>query len=313
MPAWQAEVSVGAAISSVRWQTYRDLELIVVDDGSTDATAAIVSAYGGDVRLVRQDHQGIAEARNRGIAEARGELIAFCDADDLLFPVHIDALVDSFDRSGGIVTANAWWFFPGGIHRGKTRHKGRFPAPEQQRQAILEQNFVSVMSVFPRQLVDEIGPFEDGLHGVEDWEFWMRAIFAGHVVTHQPRPTALYRWAADSLSAHWERTDAAVRDVLESARRRLKLSPAERAYVDRRLSGPDPRQLGRSADDALRRRRYREAAQGYHQASELCPTERALAHKARLMSIAPRIVGPLVRARQDRIEQSVGFDERHVR
>lgn len=313
MPAWQAELTVGAAVSSVRWQTYLDLELIVIDDGSTDATAAIVSAYGGDVRLVRQGHEGIAAARNRGIAEAQGELIAFCDADDVLFPVHLEALIDGFDRRGGIVTANAWWFFPGGIHRGRTRHKGRFPAAAHQRQAILEQNFVSVMSVFPRRLVDEIGPFEHGLHGVEDWDFWMRAIFAGHVVSHQPRPTALYRWGAGSLSTHWERTDAAVREVLEAARHRLDLSPAERAYIDRRLSGPDPRQLGRAADEALHDGRYGEAAQAYRHAAELCPTERALVLKARLMSVAPRLAGPLVRARQERIERAVDFDGRHVR
>jgi glycosyltransferase involved in cell wall biosynthesis len=314
MPAWQAELTVGAAVSSVRWQTYPDLELVVVDDGSTDATADIVAAFGKSVRLVRQGRRGIAASRNRGIAEARGELVAFCDADDLLFPNHIEALVDCYDRrGGGIVTGNAWLFFRGGIHRGKTRHKGRFPHVRMQRQAILEQNFVSIMSLFPRRLVDEIGPFQDGFTGAEDWEFWMRAIYAGHAVLHQPRPMALYRWTAVSMSAQRELTDAAVMKVLEQARDHLHLTPDERKYVERRLSGADPRQHGRLGDDALRQQRYAEAARHLRQAAELCPTERALVWKARTLSVAPRLIGPLVRARQLRAERAIGFDEGHIR
>jgi glycosyltransferase involved in cell wall biosynthesis len=313
MPAWQAQLTIGAAISSVLCQTYEDLELVVVDDGSTDRTAALVAAHGTAIRLVCQDHAGIAAARNLGIAEARGELIAFCDSDDVLFPRHIEELVNHHDRFGGIVTANAWLLFPGGIHPGRTRHKGRFPAVGQQRQAILEQNFLCIMSIFPRQLFDEIGPFKDGLHGIEDWDFWMRAIYAGYAVTHQPHPLALYRWAAGSLSANLERSDAAVRTLFRLAEGQLDLSSSERRYLDRRLSGPDPRECGRLGDEALRSAEYREAAQQYRQAADLCPTEQALRWKAHVIGIAPRIVGPVVRARQIRIERMIGFDKRHVR
>lgn len=313
MPAWQAQLTIGAAISSVLCQTYEDLELVVVDDGSTDGTAALVAAHGTAIRLVGQDHAGVAVARNRGIAEARGDLIAFCDSDDMLFPRHIQELVNCYDRSGGIVTSNAWLLFPGGIHPGRTRHKGRFPSVERQRQAILEQNFLCIMSIFPRLLFDEIGPFADGLNGIEDWEFWMRAIYAGYAVTHQPHPSALYRWAAGSLSADLERSDAAVRTVLERARKGLDLGPAERSYVDRRLSGSDPRQHARVGDQALRNGSYVDAAQQYRRAAALCPTEQALQWKARVLSVAPRLVGPVVRARQLRIERSIHFDDRHVR
>jgi glycosyltransferase involved in cell wall biosynthesis len=313
MPAWQAERTVGAAASSVLCQTYEDLELVVVDDGSTDGTAGIVAAHGTAIRLIRQDHAGIAEARNRGIAEARGELIAFCDSDDVLFPRHIEQLVDHYDRSGGIVTANAWLLFPGGIHPGRTRHKGRFPPVDRQRQAILEQNFLCIMSIFPRQLFDAIGPFKEGLHGIEDWDFWMRAVYAGYPVIHQPHPSALYRWAEGGLSANVERSDAAVRTLFELARTHLDLSASERRYVDRRLSGPDPREYGRAGDEALRSADYQRAAWQYRQAAELCPTEHALRWKARVLTLAPRIVGPAVRARQLRIERATGFDERHIR
>jgi glycosyltransferase involved in cell wall biosynthesis len=313
MPAWQAESTIGAAISSVLWQTYSDLELVVVNDGSSDATTEIVEGFGNKVRMVHQEHSGLAAARNLGIASSYGQLVAFCDADDLLFPNHLSALVACHDRSGGIATANAWWFFKGGIHPGRTRHKGRFPRPEHQRRAILEQNFVSIMSVFPRRLHEEIGPFEDGLNGVEDWDFWMRAIFAGYRVIHQSRPTALYRWGAASLSSDLERTDAAVLAVLRRVNGRPDLTSGERRYIDRRLRGPEPRAQARLGDEALRAARYRDAARYYRRAAKLNPSERALLGKAVVTSLAPRLVGPLVRSRQLRIERGLEFDEAHTR
>ncbi|HUH21043.1 MAG TPA: glycosyltransferase, partial [Gaiellaceae bacterium] len=77
IPAFDAQATVGAAISSALWQTYRDLEVVVVDDGSHDSTGAIAAAFPEPVRVVRQENAGVAAARNRAIAEARGELIAF--------------------------------------------------------------------------------------------------------------------------------------------------------------------------------------------------------------------------------------------
>ncbi len=72
------------AIGSCLDQTYRNLETIVVDDGSTDTTAAVVSGFGDEIVYVRQENQGVSAARNAGLARARGEFIAFLDADDIL-------------------------------------------------------------------------------------------------------------------------------------------------------------------------------------------------------------------------------------
>jgi GT2 family glycosyltransferase len=312
MPAYQAERSIGAAVASVLWQTYADLELIVVDDGSTDATGAIAAAHPG-AQIVRQDNAGVAAARNRGIAEARGELVTFCDADDVLLARHLEALVAVWDRRGGIATSNCYWLFEGGIHPSKKRYKGGFPPPERQRLAILEQNFVSTMSLFPRGLTDEIGPFETERRWAEDWDFWLRAIYAGHRVSLQAEPLALYRWGSTGLSSRWQEMDAHVAAILGAAARRTDLTVEERAYLERRLAGPGPRALSRAGDEALREGRYAEAARSYRDAAALVPSEQRLVWKARTMRIAPRLTGPLVRARQLRIERSMGFEEGSVR
>ena len=310
-PAFNAAQTVGAAISSVLGQTFRDVEVVVVDDGSTDQTAAIAEAYGEPVRVVRQENQGVAAARNRGIREAAGELIAFCDADDALLPEHLERLVRLWDERGGIATANSYWLLPGGI--GKTRYRGAFPKPDEQRRAILEQNFVSPLSLFPRALLDELGPFDEERRRAEDWDFWIRAIFAGHRVTLQPRPTALYRWGSESLSSARDAMDADVEAVLRRVAERDDLTAGEREYVERRLDGPSPRELSREGDRALRAGNYREAARAYRDAAGLVPSERMLLWKARVLRPAPRLVGPLVRARQLRIERALGMTEEHVR
>ena len=303
VPAFDAEATVGAAVSSVLWQTYRDFEVVVVDDGSRDATGAIASSFPDPVRVVSQENAGVAAARNRGIEEAEGELIAFCDADDVLLPQHLEALVSVRDRHGGIATSNCYWLYPGGIDPARTRYKGRFP--EKQRQAILEQNFVSTMSIFPKTLLDEIGAFDTELQVAEDWDFWLRAIFAGHRVSLQPKPLALYR-RGTGLSIDERRMDEHAEAVLRKALARDDLSSEERAYVKRRLAGPGPAELGRKGDDALRSRDYREAARRYREAAALAPSEPALVWKARVMRLAPRFAGPLVRARQVRIESRTG-------
>jgi len=86
VPAFNAERYIEATLNSILNQRARNFELIVVDDGSTDRTPAIVASFGDRVRLIRQDNAGCHRARNRGIAAACGDFIAFMDADDLWFP-----------------------------------------------------------------------------------------------------------------------------------------------------------------------------------------------------------------------------------
>ena len=86
MPAYNAEDTIGAAISGVLSQTYTNVELVVVDDGSTDATPAICRAYGDRLRLIVTPNRGVAHARNTAAESATGAFLAFCDADDQLLP-----------------------------------------------------------------------------------------------------------------------------------------------------------------------------------------------------------------------------------
>jgi glycosyltransferase involved in cell wall biosynthesis len=93
VPVYNSERYLGETLDSILAQTYRPLEIIVVDDGSTDGTAAVAAGYGHRVRYVRQANAGEAAARNRGLNVAEGEFVAFDDADDLWHPEKLERQV----------------------------------------------------------------------------------------------------------------------------------------------------------------------------------------------------------------------------
>ena len=112
IPAYNAEATLDETLRSVRAQTHRALEILVVDDGSRDGTPAIALAHAAAdprVRLIRQGNAGVAAARNRGIEEARAALVAPVDADDLWAPTKIERQVAALRRGGPRVALVYTW------------------------------------------------------------------------------------------------------------------------------------------------------------------------------------------------------------
>ncbi len=100
VPSYNRSPWSGATLRSVLAQSTPVQELIVIDDGSTDDTAAVVSAFGASVRYVRQDNAGVSEARNYGARLATGEYLAFVDSDDLWHPRKLEAQLTALQQSG---------------------------------------------------------------------------------------------------------------------------------------------------------------------------------------------------------------------
>src|SRR5690242_17155890 len=101
IPAHNCERFLADAIDSALGQTYAEVECVVVDDGSTDGTADVASAYGNRVRLIRQEQRGVSAARNRGAAEAKGNLLAFLDADDRWLPERVERQLQALHDGKG--------------------------------------------------------------------------------------------------------------------------------------------------------------------------------------------------------------------
>ena len=114
IPAYNAEEWVGAAIASALGQTWRQKEIIVVDDGSTDETLAVVRQFeSNEVRVVTQPNQGAAAARNRAFSLSRGDYIQWLDADDLLSPDKVAHQMQAAEQIGNHRTllSSGWGYF----------------------------------------------------------------------------------------------------------------------------------------------------------------------------------------------------------
>lgn len=174
IPTYNRSASVYNAILSVLSQTYRDLELIVVDDGSTDNTYQILmNFHDSRLRLVRQDHQGVAAARNYGVSLAQGDYIAFLDSDDVWMPHKLERQI-SFTLEGEweITQTDELWIRRGKKVNPKFRHSKRAGWLFE---PSLYLCLVSPSCVFlSRKCWENVGPFDQNLLACEDYDLWLR-------------------------------------------------------------------------------------------------------------------------------------------
>ncbi len=264
MPAYNVARYLGDAARSVLAQTFGDFELLIVDDGSTDDTAAIarqLAAADPRVRVLEQSNGGISSARNAALREARGRFIAILDGDDVWEPGYLEAQIRILqDRPDvAIVTGNAW--FLGGALDGRLARPCPDSRPQPDLTSILEdETAVFIMSVFRREVYDTIGGFDESLRTNEDYDYWLRAACAGFRFYRNDRPLGRYRRRDDSLSADEARMLRGIRRVLDKTRSALGGRARELAILDRKTAAFERRRLVAEARLALESRDFSAAA-----------------------------------------------------
>jgi glycosyltransferase involved in cell wall biosynthesis len=264
MPAYNVAPYITAAIDSVCAQTFTDFELLVVDDGSTDATHAIAKARAARdkrVCVIQRMNGGISAARNEGLQWASGGVIAILDSDDLWAPAFLAeqmAILDS-RRDVDIVTGNAW--FLGGTFDGQAARPFPDPRPAPDLSTIIADELaVFIMSVFRRRVYDTIGGFDESLRTNEDYDYWLRSAAAGFRFARNDTPLAQYRRRDDSLSADEARMLRGVLRVLDKTRPALVERPVELAILERKATEFESRCLAVEAGLAIEARDFPTAA-----------------------------------------------------
>lgn len=174
IPTRNREQMVAQAVESILTQDFKDYELIVVDDGSTDNTADVLQRYEGSIRLIRQSNRGVSAARNAGIAASRGPLIAFLDSDDLWRPRKLSLQTAFFHAHPNAVvcqTEERWMRNGRQLNPRKYHQKAAGYFFERS----LERCLVSPSAAMLRRTVlEEIGGFDENLPACEDYDLWLR-------------------------------------------------------------------------------------------------------------------------------------------
>lgn len=174
------EKFVKQAIDSALNQTYESIEIVIVDDGSTDNSKQVIEEYKNNPKIVciNQKNAGVASARNNGIKVSTGDIILILDADDIIDKNYVEAIVNNLNDYRTIVTTDAYLtdMNLNIIDIWKTS-----PASFDQ---ILKQNSLVVSSGFSRKMFEEVGEYDTipMLSGCEDWEMWIRMVRNGATV-----------------------------------------------------------------------------------------------------------------------------------
>jgi glycosyltransferase involved in cell wall biosynthesis len=236
MPAYNHERYVGEALASVAAQTHANIELIVINDGSTDGTRGRILAFLQDhpklaARFVDQENRGVCQTLNRGLEMAGGDYVAFLASDDRWCPERLAVGLEFMEqnRSIGMVFSDAWMFRDGAgepclwsSYKSGLAHLFKNGVQNADMYAeLLARPLVPALTVLVRRAVlDEVGHF-DGALAYEDYDLWLR-IAAKYPIAYLHRPLAYYRLHEANVS---NSAALMLKGVMQTVRKHFRTGP----------------------------------------------------------------------------------------
>lgn len=237
--AYNNQRTIGEAIESFLRQRFRDLEIIVVDDGSRDGTRREVEMYGDAVLLICQENGGSARARNTGVKTARGRYLAFLDGDDVALPNRLQHQVEALEARPhvGLVYGNIFLMDAHGRNMRLRRGTGRYKSGKITRELAVR-NFVVFSTIMVRrELLMEIALFDESIRSSEDWDMLVRLARRCEFL-YLDRPLVCYRVMPNSKTSNLQEKERAYKNV------------QNRIFAENDF-GPDTKQLRRLSDASL--------------------------------------------------------------
>ena len=243
---------LGAAIDSALAQTLGAVDVVVVDDGSTDDTPAVLARYAGRVRVLRQPNRGLAAARNAGLAAARGTYVAFLDADDVMAPTKLAAQLEMLERSPTI----GWTYCDVLIETVATRTtvtaSERFGYGARALDGwlfpeLIHGNFIpAIAPMIRRTALDAAGGFDERLTALEDWDMWLRLSLIAEA-RYTPAVLVTYRIRPGGMSEDRARMDRNRFCVLDKINRTRPVALESLGNAGRRIIADTHNWLGKEA------------------------------------------------------------------
>jgi glycosyltransferase involved in cell wall biosynthesis len=195
IPAYNAERVLARAIRSALAQTLRPLEIIVVDDGSTDGTYDVAASFGPEVTVFRQKNTGPSGARNFGIENAKGEWIAFLDSDDQWKPNKLEAQLPLLSKPSVAL-----------VHSRPGMHDGEVLPDQFTFETLWKRNYIfTSTAIIRRSVINSVGGFHTGLMTSEDYHLWLRVAHGGHLIVGSSEDLCVYSPEDGSLSGDADR------------------------------------------------------------------------------------------------------------
>lgn len=296
IPAYNTAGLIVSCLDSVLAQTYRDFEILVVNDGSPDTPEleTVLQPFLDKIVYIKQQNKGASGARNTAIGKARGEWLAFLDSDDLWLPHHLSEQMKLIcaDPSLDLVYANAMMM---GAHATDFMQKCPSGGPANFEALIMERCQIPVSTVVARKsAIIGAGLFDESLARCDDYSMWVRTAFQGAKVAYTRTVQArLNEGRPGSLGASRFKMAEAYWIILEKLERTLPLSPSQRALVKERAAEIKARSQYELAKCELSDRHFANAVKLLSEANRHF-------HKGKIalavmgLKIAPRVTSRLV-------------------
>lgn len=228
IPCYNQAHFLAPAIESVRQQTYPNIEIVVVDDGSKDDTAVVAKAHEG-VQYHYQENKGLPSARNAGIMQSKGDFLLFLDADDWLYPEGVKANVGQLLQNPEVAFVSGSFdaFY---AKENKTEPKGMSVDGANHYCHLLKGNYIGMVAtvMFRREVFEEF-LFDASLKNCEDYDLYLR-VARKHPVSHHGAKVAVYRFHDANMSHNIPKMLKGALGTLERQRPNLKTPEEQSAY-----------------------------------------------------------------------------------
>lgn len=239
VPAYNQEAYIAECLDSILGQTFRDFEVIVVDDGSTDRTPEILSRYGETIRVIRQDNRGGAAALNAGIRSAAGEWIGWLSADDVWEPSKLERQVEAIRRASDVRLVYSDYIYIDA--HGNYLSREHFPCPPTRTKVMLKlirRCFINGSStLIHRDVFARVGVYDERDRLTPDWDLWLRVALAFRIA-HVAEPLVRYRLHGEQTSARHDAMEKSSKRVVSRNVRRMGVvlgSAAAIVWLARRI------------------------------------------------------------------------------